>query len=316
MDKTDWMYEKKWGVFVHYLECCMNNPENPRSMGRKTSWDECIHDFDCDLFAKQLHEAGAGWLMLTIMQQSKYMIAPNETFNKISGYQPGEACSEVDLVEKMYTALNKYDIDLFLYFTGDGPTRDPIASKAFEAWNDDAPELKKSFVEKWASVAKEYSLRYGEKIKGWWHDGCWIGYNDELLKIWADAFRAGNPDALIATNLFGCLDQYGCLVERVRKGATYDDYTAGELVHFSDIPYAPFIGDARWHLLSFLGVPPDKRAYNGWGATGSKYSPEWMKDYLSKVYDLGGVITIDICAFRDGHIDPVQLEVLKALKSI
>lgn len=315
MHKTDRMYEKRWGVFVHYLHGHMNNPECYQSMGKETSWTECVGDFNCELFAKQLADVGAGYLILTIMQQTKYMIAPNSTYDKIAGFKPGEACSEIDLVERMYDALSKYDIDLFLYYTGDGPVTDENTVKAFGAYALDL-KLNDEFVQKWADVAREYSLRYGDKVKGWWHDGCWINYTDERLHVFSEAFRAGNPDAVVASNMYGCIDGYSVLINNVRSGARYDDYTAGEIVHLGDVPYAPFIGHTRWHILSFLGVPPDKVAHNGWGKAGTRYTPGWMLDYVRKIHDLGGVITLDIGVYRDGRIVPEQLEVLAALKNI
>ena len=32
------------------------------------------------------------------------------------------------------------------------------------------PEL---FAQRWGSVLKEYAVRYGDKVKGWWVDGCY-----------------------------------------------------------------------------------------------------------------------------------------------
>ncbi|MBR4072978.1 MAG: hypothetical protein IKK24_03445, partial [Clostridia bacterium] len=61
VERTEWMYEKKWGVFIHHLCGSLNDPEHPKSMGKSTGWEETLRDFDCELFASQLHEAGAGW---------------------------------------------------------------------------------------------------------------------------------------------------------------------------------------------------------------------------------------------------------------
>ena len=316
LKRTEWMYQKKWGVFIHQLHRQINVSTHPKSMGKETSWNEAIDDFDCELFASQLHEVGAGWCVVTIMQQTKHMIAPNETFDKITGYQPGEACAKTDFIEKMYDALSKYDIDLILYYTGDGPIADEQAKKAFGAYHIDGKPLTEEFVQKWADVAREYSLRYGKKVKGWWQDGMWIGYTPELLKIYADAFHAGNPDAVIASNFYGCLDEFGNFVTMPRKGCPYDDFTAGELVHLGAVPYAPDIAltGCRWHALSFLGVPEVE--YDGWGEPGSKYTPGWMYDYVDKIHKKGGIITLDICAYRDGHIDEEQMRVLRVLKTV
>jgi len=317
LERTEWMHAKKWGVFIHHLHSCINNKNHHKSMGKETSWEEALKDFDFELFASQLNEVGAGWCFVTIMQQTKYMIAPNDTFNKITGYKPGEACPEsFDFIEEMYKALSKYDIDLMLYFTGDGPSRDEVALKAFGAWDDDEQILRESFVQKWAEVAKEYSLRYGNKIKGWWQDGMWIGYTPELLKHYAEAFRAGNPDAVIATNFYGCLDHYGQLVTQPRNGCEYDDYTAGEIVHLGCLPYGAGVNGCRWHVLSFLGNAPETFEPDGWSKPGSKYTPGWMYDYVDKIHRVGGIITLDICAYRDGHIDEEQMRVLRLLKHI
>ena len=319
MHKTDWFHDKKWGVFLFYVYDNQNNPQSVHNMGAgETGWDECINDFDVELFAKQLADVHAGYVMITLMQTSKYLIAPNETFDKITGYKPGEACSKTDFVLKLYDALSKYNIDLILYFTGDGPSRDSIASKAFGTieYGVTDQQVTTEFVTKWAGVAKEYSERYGDKIKGWWLDGCYenIGYDEEKLTIMANAMKAGNPDALIASNYYGCMDEYAVLLEHVRMGSPVDDYTAGELVDFKDVPFDPFIIGSRWHILSFLGVPKNRVAYDGWGRPGSKYTGQYMHDYIEDVYDLGGIVTMDICVYRDGHIDPEQLEVLSHLK--
>jgi len=321
IERTEWFHQKKWGVFLHLLYGTTNNPEHAMNMGvGKTDWTECVNAFDVDLFAKQLADTNAGYLMLTLTQGTQYFIAPNETFERIAGYKQGETCSKIDFVLKMSDALRRYDIDLFLYFHGDGPIHDPVALKAFgPPCNDPFVPMTYEFLEKWAGVIREYSERYGDRIKGWWIDGCYefLGYNNDNLKVLARAARAGNPDALVASNYYGCTDKYSVLLDAVRGGIGDDDYTAGELVHFNAKPYGPTVGRTRWHILSFLGVTPKgEYEYSGWAKPGSKYTPAYMHDYVKDVYERGGVVTIDICAYRDGHIDPVQAEVLRALKDL
>jgi len=308
--KTDWFYNKKWGIFIHLLNDTQNNPERAVNMGAgKTDWNEYINSLDADLIADQIAEVNAGYLFLTVMQRSKYMLAPNETFNRITGYKTGEACAERDFIEDMCKALNKRGIDLLLYYTGDGPLDDPQAGKAFgyTSQNDKVPV---EFVQKWADVAREYSIRYGSKVKAWWADGCYafIGYDEPKLKIMADALRAGNPDALVALN--------SGVESRVSAYSTYDDFTTGEMNDFKDLPDSRFINGSQWHTLSFLGIPPDGNIYNGWCQPGSKYTGEYMRDYINKAHELGGVVTVEATMFRDGHIDKDQMNVLRALKNI
>jgi len=308
--KTDWFRDKKWGVFIHLLNGVQNSPGRAANMGAgATDWSGYIDSIDAGSIADQIAETNAGYLFLTIMQRSKHMLAPNETFDKITGYKPGEACAKRDFIGDMCEELNKRGIDLFLYYTGDGPLDDPQAGGAFGyvSQNDKVPE---GFVRKWASVAREYSIRYGDKIKAWWADGCYafIGYDEPKLKIMADALKAGNPNALTAMNIG--------VEARVSAYSVSDDFTTGEMNDFTDVPDSRFIGGAQWHTLSFLGVPPDGVAYNGWCQPGSKYTGAYMRDYVAKVNGRGGVVTVDVCMFRDGHIDKEQLEALKHLKDL
>jgi hypothetical protein len=43
---------------------------------------------------------------------------------------------------------------------------------------------------------EEYGQRYGEKVAGWWVDGCYpfIGYDDEKLGILARALKPDGPN--------------------------------------------------------------------------------------------------------------------------
>ena len=310
--KTDWFRDKKWGMFIHLLNGVQNSPGRAANMGAgSTDWSEYIEKLDADFIADQVAEVNAGYLFLTIMQGSKHMLAPNETYDRITGYKPGEACAKRDFVDDMYQALSKRGIDLLLYYTGSGPVYDPVAGPAFGYSNIETQKVTVEFVQKWADMAREYSVKYGKKVRAWWADGCYpvFGYDEPKLKIIADAMRAGNPDTLVALNYINAVG------EAVSEHSINDDFTAGEMNEFKDVPENRFIGGAQWHTLSFLGIPPDGIAYNGWCQPGSRYTGEYMRDYVTKVNERGGVVTIDVCMFRDGHIDKEQMDVLRALKS-
>lgn len=103
---TDWFHEAGYGVFVHYLNGIQNNPEKVQSLGEGTSWDEAVHAFDTERFAAQMEAAGAGYVIFTVMQITRHLIAPNATYDRISGYAPGEACATRDLIEDLYQALH------------------------------------------------------------------------------------------------------------------------------------------------------------------------------------------------------------------
>jgi len=288
--KTDWFYNKKWGLFNHLLG--MNRPD----------WSDYIDSIDVELIADQIAEVNAGYLFLTILQRGRTLLAPNAAFERVTGYKPGEACAKRDFIEDMYQALKKRGIDLMLYYTGDGPLDDPQAGSAFGHIHDNE-KVTMDFVNKWAEVLREYSVRYGTKVKGWWVDGCyeWTGYDEPRLKILADAIRAGNPDALIALN--------NGVLPRVAKYSVSDDYTAGEMTDFTDLPDSRFVDGVQWHLLSYLGI-------KNWCAPGCRFTGGYMRDYIKKVNDRGGVVTIDFYMDSDWRIDKDQMETLRALKDL
>lgn len=353
-DRTLWLKNKKWGVFVHYLEGLQNGEgtvQNP--LGTKTAWNQCVNDFDTELFAQQVHSIGAGYVIFTLCQVSRFMCAPNATFDNMTGYKPGEACSERDLISELADSLAKYDISLMLYYTGDGPQKDETASKALGTIGDKKPDVDFEFVSKWADVMKDYAVKYGKKICGWWIDGCfdYIGYTDELLKLYRDAALCGNEDAVISFNnsvvkmdfsdkeladiaapAERYLDKLVLVDKAAREGnetarkafeisdtpkkyrySVYEDYTAGESSFFGEIPEGRFAEGSQWHALSFLGISTSMPLWSiecGWCCPGSRYSGEWLRDYVCKVNEKGGVVSIDVFADRYGRMDKGQLEVL------
>lgn len=294
---TDWFRKAGYGVFVHYLAGLQNNREQIHSLGRETSWDECVREFDTESFAETMAEVGAGYVIFTVMQVRREMIAPNETFDRITGYQPGEACATRDLIEDLCQSLSRRSIPLMLYYTGDGPRADPQAAGAFGWQTPVTPE----FVGKWTEVAREYSERYGEKVVGWWVDGCypWIGYDDEKLAVFAQALKAGNPKSIVAFNRG--------VDPRVMSYTPHEDYTCGEQNRFFDMPVSRWLDGEQWHLLSYMGT--------GWGHPGSQYTKRELGEYVFDVNQRGGVVSIDVLLFRDGSFDRSQVEVLKAVRN-
>lgn len=288
MHKTDWLYNAKWGVFTHYLYDTVNT----------------VATVDVPRLAKKIADTGAGYYFITVMQRSRYMLAPNETYNRITGYKSGEACPERDIIEELYEELSKYGVKLCLYYTGDGPIDDEKAGSAMGLLTENItgkPErITKEFVSNWASVLREYSLRYGDKISAWWIDGCyqWLGYEEETLGMLADAARAGNPDALVSLN---------CGVnERVSSYSRHDDFTTGEMNSFKDLPDSRFVGGSQWHTLIHLGT--------FWAEPDCQIDGESLSDYVNAVHERGGVVTIDIAITSEGELYDNQLETLSKIK--
>ena len=298
----DWFRDAGYGVFVHYLYDIQNNPDEVHSFGKQTSWDECVKEFDAQKFASHMSQAEAGYVIFTMHQRTRFLIAPNKTFDKKTGYNPGEACSKRDLVEDLYQSLSLHNIPLLLYWTGDGPRQDEQAAKGLHYSYDKGEHTKiaAEFVKNWAEVVSEYGDRYRTKVVGWWVDGCYqsIGYDESKLAILVKGLKSGNPDRIIALN--------NGVQESVSLYSQYDNFTCGEASDFKDLPPQKYNPGKQWHLLSYLGL--------WWGQPGTRYKKREMIDYIQNVKERTGVVSIDVMLYRDGSIDFSQLELLKSLR--
>ncbi|SIO05547.1 alpha-L-fucosidase [Chitinophaga niabensis] len=294
---TDWFKKAGWGVFVHYLYKVQCAGQRITTMdGDSTDWNKCVNEFDTEKFAEQIRSTGAAYVIFTMQQRTRHLVAPNKTYDKITGYKPGEACSKRDLVEDLYTSLSKRGIKLMLYWTGDGPRDDEKAAKAMGY----TEKVSEKYVQHWADVVAEYGERYKDKVAGWWVDGCYdyIGYNKEKWAIMAKALRAGNSKRIIALN--------NPKMTSSNSSTPDDDYTTGEQNKFGEIPLSRWRDGVQWHILSYLG--------NDWCSPGLRYNPGFMADYIRKCNLAGGVVTMDVCLFRDGTIETSHLETLRGIK--
>ncbi|MGI5869019.1 MAG: alpha-L-fucosidase [Kiritimatiellia bacterium] len=298
--RTQRLHDAKWGVFNHFLgHDCKTAAE----------WNAKVARFDVGRVADQLEACGATFYFLTVMQGNRWMCAPSATYDSIAGTKPGEACSVRDLPLELSAELEKRGMDLYLYFTGDGPCRDPeIGSRFGFAIDPDHlyAEVTEAFVRKWSSVLGDLARRYGNKVKGWWLDGCYddmLGYTDELLGLYGEAVRAGNPAALVSMN--------NGVFPYFRKHWSGEDFTAGEFNDFHCVPEKRFIEGAQAFVLAPLGAW--RGDYCGWASSGCKRSADYVAQYVQLVNANGGVVCIDVKVSPDGAWEPDQMEVLKAV---
>jgi len=311
---TDFQKEfssRKFGIFNHFL---YGEPGGfvTRKLSRDEEaieWNRQVNAFDTERIAYDLNRIGAGYYFITLMQGQRFMLAPNETYDRLCGTKPGECCAKRDLVADLIKSLKKYDIALCLYYTGDGPYRDEYCSKGMGKVNEEPQKVNVEFVKNWTSVLEEYAVRYGEDIKAWWIDGCYdanvgsrLGYTQKELKYYYDAVKKGNPKALIACNN-GVKDDY-------YKWGEYEDMTSGEYCDFTHIPKSPLIDGALAHCLIPLGINPEHPTWGGWRCGGLSIDREGLKKYVDSVNAVGGVVTLDILIDHDGRWDAEQFAML------
>lgn len=288
-----WFQEAKYGVFIHFL-------------GGGEDWNAKAEAFDAETFAQQMKEAGAAYVIVTLGQNSGYYCSPNASYSNYCGYEPGDRCSKRDLPMDLIQALGKHDIRLMLYLPSRAPQQDENAMRSLGDVNEQllAPQ---TFTRRWSEVIREWSLRYGKNVHGWWFDG---SYNtagwDDLEKpnnwaTWAAACRAGNPDALLAFNP-------GTNLEKAFSRLTKEqDYTAGEQNSFTVLPKQYSAPEGMvWHILAHLG--------SRWGrADGPQHSDKHMIDYIGTVNAQGGVVSIEVAIGEDGTVYPPHLAQLKTI---
>lgn len=313
---TDWFRDCQWGVFTHFLG---------RVGDTADAWNARVDSVDVERLADQIASTGARYYGITIGQNSGHFCAPNATYDALVGIAPSK-CARRDLIADLYDALSPRGIHLLVYLPSGAPDGDPVAMERLgwrwgftEGWNGIRTGLRLAeFQVKWEAVIREWSLRWGDKVRGWWFDGCYFA--DEMYRhpdppnfaSFAAAAKVGNPGSLVAFNP-------GVFIP-VRCHSDDEDYTAGEIsgdlplgaFGYGDNPaychYGPirrFVDGAQFHVLCYLGE---------WWLHGTpRFPDELVVGYTKYITGHGGVITWDVPITDDGQIPESFLRQLRVL---
>ena len=298
-DRAEWLREAKWGVMIHYQPEWLA-AENQMDSIDIDKWNELIDNFDCEKLAKQLSEAGAGYLIITVRHGPPFFLSPNATYDRYTGQVPSR-CSKRDLMMDLSDALNKYGIKLIAYIHIQAPGQNEAELKGFtldrtDYYKSGPFERNAEAISRWQEVIREYSMRWGDKVSGWWFDACYrpnTNYrhpdapNFESLTA---AARAGNPNRIVTYN--------PGRFPRIMSITQYEDYTAGEINDLDRIKWAYAydgkIDGKQMHILSFLG--------NYWGQGDPRFTSEQVLRYSRDITKIGGAITWDVPPKLDGTI--------------
>ena len=286
------------------------------------TWNRQIDAFDVDGLVERIASTGAKYLLFTLGQNSGHYCAPNATYDKIAGISPSK-CSRRDLVADLAAALNRRGIRLMVYLPSGAPAADHEARKKLGwrwgrtgGWQlPDEPVGGRldEFQRNWEAVIREWSLRWGKNVAGWWIDGCYFAddmyrFDDEPnFASFAAALRAGNPDAIVAFNP-------GVRVPVVAH-TKHEDYAAGE-VTLKRLSEALETCPGRWierdgariqyHILTYLG--------QSW-CRGER--PQWPDEKVigvtRQIVGKDGVLTYDVPIQINGRIPQPFIEQLRAL---
>ena len=162
------MKQAKWGVMNHYLAELQGKVHNFTMS--VDEWNKLIDNFDTEALAEQLHSVHAAYYQISIGQNSGYYLSPNPVYDKLTGIRPSK-CSHRDLIADLYKSLQKRGIRLMVYLPSGAPDEDQAAETALE-WRK-GPYPNREFQLKWQQIVRYWSEHWGNKVSGWWFDGCY-----------------------------------------------------------------------------------------------------------------------------------------------
>jgi len=307
--RTDWFRDARWGVFFHYL--AVPTGSELTTIVSSEAWNRRVDRFQTGVVAAQLERVGARYLIFTIGQTSGHYASPNATYDDIVGLKPSK-CAQRDLVMDLYDALRPRGIRLMVYLPSFAPRHDSTALERLGASGGvvNGERVGGRFAEfqrNWEAIIREWSLRWGDKISGWWIDGAY--FPDEMYRhpeppnfeSFADAMRSGNPDSIVAFNP-------GVRVPVISL-TEHEDYTAGELnTTFPTDVTSRWVGQAQYHTLSYLGQT--------WGEGAPRFPTEFITGYTQIVNRCDGVVSWDVPIEYNGRIPAIFVDQLKALPSL
>jgi hypothetical protein len=301
---TDWFRDAGFGIMVHYLS------SNITPDGGSKEWNEAVESFDAERFAYQASEAGAGFVMFTLGQNSGYYCSPNATFDSIVGVKPGELCSNRDLPMDLIRELKKYNIPLILYLPSNPPISNRLVSEKFRySFNKDSAtsQYNQPILEE---MIREWSLRYGDGVKGWWFDGLysWNAIRSTRMDMSLKhnisthtlAAKAGNRKSLITYN-------YG--FGKIQVNTPYCDYSSGEKQTIDEIPSSRWVEDGvQWFLFTYLGEK--------WGGKGQQFKTVELVEKARLIVENEGVLCLEVVTDAKGDILPHHLEQIREIGKI
>lgn len=302
-ERAAWM-KGRWGVMTHFLLAWQARDHHLPMTAEQ--WNKLVDSFDVDGLADQIKSTGASYHILTLGQNSTHLAAPSPLYVKLFSGGTNN-CAHRDLIADMAAADARRGIRLIVYGTS-GPFG---GSRNFGSTNGFArgDYRNRERMRAWESVLRQWSLRWGTNISGWWFDGCYTPnrtyeYPDAPnFQSEAAAARAGNPLAAVAFNR-GVMDRPIALTP-------YADYTAGEINDLQTVRAwrveDGLVDGARVHLLSYLGQK--------WGLGEPRYQDlnDVVIPQTRRLLELGGAVTWDTPVRTNGLIPDEFLAQLRAI---
>ena len=171
IDKIHQDYEsKKYGIFVHYIAEGAGVTGTLYRDGRAVETpNELANAFDVEQFAKDMHDFGAEYVVLTVTHIGDAPLYPSMTSKRWKDDRNSQSdivasYVERDVLRELIDALKPYNIDLHLYTRFDGENHYLYDEDRVNAGGEYTMQYVKE-------LHYELCERYGTDLKGLWYDG-------------------------------------------------------------------------------------------------------------------------------------------------
>lgn len=305
MRKAEWM-SGKYGIMVHFLSHI-----RAKEGEKKLSPNEMADNFDVVKFVDEAEEMGAGWVIFPIGQNTGIYWSENPFLEE---RMPG-CCTKRDLIMELADELAARNIRLIAYL----PTEmDAQGDKMREAFAWDLSADKQEYMRRYIPVVRYYAEKFGERVSGWWFDGCYNAIEKSFLRthdwsnerfdkeLWFEAAKAGNKDAVIAM----------CTGSNHMRCVFWDDeeYLPGEASDLTHYPWDYDSEEKQWHVLTWLDC--FWMCLEGNEMPDPKYSDKELFSYVKACLEKKGAVTLNIGIYEDGSLAEKTKKQLSRMKDV
>ena len=346
LPRSEWM-KGKYGIMVHWLsphfdKTKTNKEPLPENGAIKNDLNDAVNGFDVNRFMKDFDRSGAEWLIFTIGHNPGTYASPNSVIDSLAGL--GHT-SNRDLVLEIAKAVKKRGKRFIAYLPCEIGSNVSL-QKGFK-WNTEPGTDQAEFQKLYVKAVKEWAVRFGKNLDGWWFDGCYPDrpiFHNKYMKWgeWYDAARAGNQDAVLAFNDGSYL---GSIIKPI---VPEHDYLSGEQLVIIDgklrlglkkeeynlyLPETAYVEGTNCLNHTLLAI-------DAYWAHGNKNFPDWanfpfkaihsstpdgmeppvysddqLQQFIKNYTLIGGAVTLNAGIFQEGYLGKLTLKQLQNLKN-
>lgn len=268
-------------------------------------------NFDIDAFLEQIDPlTSINHVMINIGRghQASWYSSPYPEMAAIMG---DDLFPKRDFFGEMADALKSRGLNVLVYFSGTGMDKGYLSAEQMQTWNAYLASAGMTHPEGVAQIMEYYSLKFGEKIDGWWVDRV-SNIQDEDRKRYAGALRAGNPNAMVA--------MHRKVGYPMLQGTPYCDYTAGHPVAMikqppwtlANVAMVENVEAGPW--INQYGEPDDNEGtalgaifmpiQGHWRRGAADFPTDQAIEWTMRVMDAGGIYTWAIAREGNGFAAP------------